>query len=97
VSRAIVEAEERLDEDPNDVEALRRLAEALVAEGDHVLAQEVYLDLVGLGPHDANALLGLASTAFASGDLPLARESAREAVRLAPDLAEARRLLDRLS
>ena len=79
---AILEAEERLDEDPNDVDALRRLAEALVAERDHEIAHEVYLDLVRLCPDDASALRGLALTARRLGDLPLAAESEREALRL---------------
>jgi Flp pilus assembly protein TadD len=97
VPGTILDAEERLDEDPNDVNALRRLAEALVAEGDHEMAHEVYVDLVRLRPDDATALLGLATAALELGDVPLARESAREAARLAPDLPEARRLLERLS
>ena len=94
---AILDAEERLDDDPNDVDAVRTLAEALVAEGDHEMAHQVYVDLVRLRPDDPMALLGLALTALELHDRPLARESAREALRLAPELTDARRLLERLS
>jgi len=82
VGSAILDAEERLDEDPNDVDALTRLAEALVAEQDYEIAHEVYVDLVRLRPESASALHGLALTARALGDLPLAAESEREALRL---------------
>lgn len=80
--QVVLEAEERLDEQPDDVDALRRLAEALVELSDLELAQEVYLDLVRLRPEDPDALLGLALTAEQQGDVPLAMESAREALRL---------------
>ncbi len=82
MDREVLEAEERLDDDPNDVDALRRLAAALVAEEDFEIAHEVYLDLVRLRPESAPALHGLALTSRILGDLPLAAESEREALRL---------------
>jgi Flp pilus assembly protein TadD len=80
--QVVLEAEERLDEQPDDADALRRLAEALVELGDVELAHEVHLDLVRLRPEDPDALLGLALTAEQLGDVPLAMEAAREAMRL---------------
>lgn len=78
----VLDAEERLDEQPDDVGALVRLGEALLALEDFELAHEVYVDLVRVRPLDSKALLGLALTASHLGDVPLATESEREALRL---------------
>ncbi len=97
-SAAVIEVEELLDEDPDHVEGLYLLAEALLEIGDAEGAVETFerhLEVareqgVQFDPeHRAAVLCGMAVGRFECVDIPGATEAAREAVRLAPDLAQA--------
>lgn len=91
---AVLEAEELLDEEPDHVEGLFLLAEALLEVGDPENAARTYerhLELVADPDADehATAWAGLAVARFDCVDLLGAVEAAREAIRRRADLAEA--------
>lgn len=90
---AILEAEELLDEQPDQAEALFLLGEALLELGDWELARAAYDHRVALDGGDAASLVGLAVAALHLCDLPEAAEAAREAVRRDPANAEAHHTL----
>lgn len=86
---AIVEVEELLDEEPDNVDGLFLLGEALLEVGEASIALEAYAHHVALTGGDARSLLGLAITRYDTCDLAGAVEAAREAARLDPSVAEA--------
>ncbi|MEZ5100368.1 MAG: hypothetical protein R3C15_11335 [Thermoleophilia bacterium] len=57
---SISDAQDKLEKDPNDIEALRELATAYVAAGQRTDAAATYERLVALAPTDAEALSQLA-------------------------------------
>ena len=87
--RAVVEAEELLDEEPSHPQGLFLLGEALLELADFELARLCYQQRVDLDGGDPASLLGLAISAFQSCDLDVAIETAREVVRRDPGNAEA--------
>jgi tetratricopeptide (TPR) repeat protein len=88
-SDAVLEAEELLDERPDDDDAQFLLGEALLELGDYEIAQAVFADRVRAAPTEDKSLLGLAVASYHLCDFPLATESAREVARRRPDQAEA--------
>ncbi len=87
---AVIEAEELLDEEPTQPEALRLLANALLELGDAETASEAFEDHLKVTPEPAPITLsGLAIARFESCDIVGAMEAAREALRLDSGLAEA--------
>ncbi len=87
---AVLEAEELLDEAPDDAEALVLLGDVSIETGDlevAVLAFEHHLMLVG--GEAPRSLLGLAVAHFELCNVVRSLEASREAIRLQSDLAEA--------
>lgn len=87
--RVVLEAEELLDEDPQDADALLLLGNALLELGDAENAADVLEDHLRVAEASADVLSGLALARFEMCDLVGATEAAREALRLDGSIAEA--------
>ncbi len=87
LDQALVEAEELLEAEPDDVDALRVVGQAAMAMGDATLAAEAWSRLTLLRAEDADNHAGLAMARFGMADLEAALEAARVATALRPDLA----------
>ena len=86
---AVAEAEELLDQEPDNLEALRVVAEAELELGTASVARLAFERCLALDDTDPHAWSGLAIAAFEVADLEGAARSAREAVARDPDLGEA--------
>jgi tetratricopeptide (TPR) repeat protein len=86
---AIVEAEELLDVDPENLDALFLVGDASLELGDALGARAAYERYLELCPDDPGALSGLAVACFDLTDLDGSLTAARQAVTLEPQLAEA--------
>ncbi|MCK6525240.1 tetratricopeptide repeat protein [Myxococcota bacterium] len=86
---AIVEAEELLDVDPDNLDALFLVGDASLELGDALGARAAYERYLELCPDDPGALSGLAVACFDLTDLDGCLKAARQAVTLEPQLAEA--------
>lgn len=92
--RAIVEAEELLDDDPRDPEGLLWLATASLGARDFLVAREGYEALLDAPePPAAWIYAQLALCCFELADPDAALDAAERAVAAAPDLAEGHYLL----
>ena len=86
---AIVEAEELLDVDPENLDALFLVGDASLELGDALGARAAYERYLELCPDDPGALSGLSVACFDLTDLDGSVNAARQAVTLEPQLAEA--------
>ncbi len=86
--KAVAEAEELLDQEPDNLDALRVVAEAELELGTASVARLAFERCLVLDATDAHAWSGLAIAAFECADLEGASRAAREAVTLDQDLAE---------
>lgn len=86
---AIVEAEELLDEAPDNLDALFLVGDACLELGDAAGAHAAFLRYLELAPEDAGALSGLAVACFDLTDFEGCIEYARQATTLETELAEA--------
>ena len=86
---ALIEAEELLDEDPSNAEALGIVAEAALGMGDTIMALEALNRYVELHTPDAKILHTLAVTRFQAVDYPGALAAAEQATKLDASLAAA--------
>ena len=84
----LVEAEELLDEQPNHIEALRWVADAMLALEDPNGARLVYRDLLGRGDMSHEVHAGLALASFELCDFATSIQHARIATRDSPDQPE---------
>ena len=84
----LVEAEELLDEQPDHIEALRWVADAMLALEDPTGARLVYRDLLGRGDMSHEVHAGLALASFELCDFASATHHARVATRAMPDQPE---------
>jgi cytochrome c-type biogenesis protein CcmH/NrfG len=83
--------------DARHPEALRLLARAHLATGDHLNAARTYHRLLQAKPQDLHALLALAHCFRALEDLPTALAAGEEAARLAPHDSRVQDFLRRLA
>jgi tetratricopeptide (TPR) repeat protein len=79
---ATVEAEELLDEDPDQADALEIVAESAIELNHAEVAASAFEDCIRLGLATSTVMAGLAVARFDLCDLEGAIESAREAIRL---------------
>lgn len=86
---AIVEAEELLDVDPDNLDALFLVGDASLELGDALGARAAYERYLELCPDDPGALSGLAVASYDLTDLDTCQKAAQQAVALEPNLAEA--------
>ena len=86
---ALVEAEELLDEDPDNIAALEILGDTELDLGHGREAELVFTRLISLKPGMALYHGGLAVSRFLSVDFEGSLEAGREALKLQPDLVEA--------
>jgi tetratricopeptide (TPR) repeat protein len=91
--RAVIEAEELLDEVPDDVDALATLAESAMELRDFEVAREAWRALVETGPQPASVLTQLGLCAFESASFDEAAQAARRALAVSDDAPEAWYLL----
>jgi tetratricopeptide (TPR) repeat protein len=68
---------------PNQVEALRQVAGALVASHQYGLALEYTRQMIALQPEDPEAAMGIGSLQAMAGDISGAKETLRQALKLA--------------
>lgn len=86
---ALIEAEELLDEQPENSAALMLAGESSLALRDAGLARIAFEQVLGLDPRDGRALEGLAVARFELVDFAGALEAARQATTLEPSRARA--------
>lgn len=86
---AVIEAEELLDIDRGNVEALYLLGQAMLETGDYVGAREVIEKVLSEDGPDATSLLALAVASFETCDLSNTVAAADAALEMSPTLAEA--------
>ncbi len=86
---AIHDAEDYLDEHPDDRQVLHMLASCLIEARDLLTAREAYRQLVEMEPKRAAYWVGFAHTCFECADLDNALMGAEQALTLDRDAAEA--------
>ena len=86
---ALVEAEELLDEVPDEPDTLFLVAEACLELGDAVGADAAYVRFLELHPQQVNALVGMAVARFELTDMDGCLTCTRQCLALAEDMAEA--------
>ena len=89
LDRALIEAEELLDEDPSHKGALELVSQAALCIGDVVMALEALNRFVELHTPDSKLLHSLAVARFQDVDYPGALVAAEQATGLEPSLAPA--------
>ena len=77
-----------LDEDPDNMDAKRGLANALIASGQNDAAAKLYGDLVQADPNDAQSLIRAADLQRQNGHYEQALATLKKAAALAPDSLE---------
>ncbi len=90
---AVLEAEELLDESPDQPDALFLLAEASLELGQPEVAAEAYGEAIRLGLTGGAPLVGLALAQFDLGQLEFVEANATAALRASPDEPEAHHVL----
>jgi tetratricopeptide (TPR) repeat protein len=90
---AMLEAEELLDESPEQADALFLLGEASLELGHPEVAADAYDDAIRLGVGGSPPLVGRALALFDLGRVAAAEESARAALAAGPGEAEAHHVL----
>lgn len=85
-----VEAEllARLQQDPRDVDAMRRLGTLYYGAGDFARTAQWQQEILAVEPRDVDALLALGVAEFSQGDLAGAEEHWGAALAISPDQAE---------
>lgn len=86
---AIIEAEELLDEDPDNLDALFLVGDACLELNDAPGAHAAFSRYVELNPDDAGALAGLSVSCFELTDYDGCVAMARRAIALEPTMGEA--------
>ncbi|HJN75272.1 MAG TPA: tetratricopeptide repeat protein [Myxococcota bacterium] len=86
---ALVEAEELLEEEPDNLDALMIVADAALDLGDPVVSRAAFLQAIDLGATAALVFSGLAVTCYELTDLEGCIEASNRALEVEPDLAEA--------
>lgn len=95
---AIQEAEELLDHEPDNLEALWMMSQATLEVGDYLTAREIFRRLVELSPSPTASLYcHVANVSFECGALDEAKEAAERAIALNPEAAAAHHLLGLLA
>lgn len=85
---AVAALMQRIQEDPNDTEALMSLGDAFFAAGQYDVAAEWLTRLVALDPDDTRALLALGAAQFNAGDAAGAEANWTRVVELDPENVE---------
>lgn len=86
--RALVEAEELLEDDPHNLEALTIVGRAALEMGDAFLAVQAFEHLVGADPDVLEPRIGLAAARFQAVDLEGSLEVARALTQAVPGRPE---------
>lgn len=86
---ALVEAEELLEDEPDNLDALLIVADAALELGDPAVARASFLQALDLGAKSGLLLSGLAVACYELTDLAGAVEASNQALELEPNLAEA--------
>lgn len=94
--QAEAEATKRLSSDPDDIDALRQRASALLSLGRPAEARRDLERAVSLRPDSADLIADLAYALWLTGDLKTAKERAAKAIELNPEHASAHFYLGRL-
>ena len=86
---ALTEAEELLDDEPDNLEALLIVADAALELGDPAVSRAAFLQAVDLGATSSLVLSGLAVACYELTDLEGCIEASNRAIEAEPGLAEA--------
>ncbi|MED5373473.1 MAG: tetratricopeptide repeat protein [Myxococcota bacterium] len=89
VDEAITEAEELLDDDPDNVDALLVVGEASLEVGAYATARLAFEHVLQLGPDNLRAWAGLSLASFELTELDSCVKAAQHAIQLEPAFAPA--------